>query len=97
MLVLETQAVKLEGWATVSFEFGDHRLAAARITAHRIDGDRIVGRHETGIDEGPDQRHRTRGVAARIRDFPRGSDLADLIRCKLGKAVSPIERDTVRR
>jgi len=44
----------------------DHRFAAARIAAHRVDGYRVVHRHQSGIHERPQQRHRARRIAARV-------------------------------
>ena len=65
----------------------DHRLAAARIAAHRVDGDGIVRRHEAGIDQRPQQRHRRRSDSSRgWRPFaPSGS-------CRPDRARAPESR-----
>ena len=97
MLVLEAEAVEFEGRRGAVFEARDHRLAAARIAAHRIDGDGIVRRHQTGIDQRPQQRDRAGRIAAGIRDFPRGPDLVGLVRREFRKAVGPVGRDAKRR
>src|SRR5260370_2148380 len=70
MLVLEAEAIEFEGRRRAVFETLDHGLAAARITAHRIDGDRIVRRHQPGIHERPHQRYRAGRIAAWIPHFP---------------------------
>ena len=44
----------------------DHGLAAAAVAADRVDGERVVGRHEPGCDQRMQQRDRAGGVAARI-------------------------------
>jgi len=97
VLVLEAEAVELERRPGVAFEFGNHRLAAARIAAHRVDADGIVGRHETRIDKRPEQRHRTGRIASGIGNFARSPDLAGLVGREFGKTVHPIGRDAMRR
>ena len=68
----------------------DHRLAAAGIAAHRIDGDGIIRRQQTGIDQRPQQRDRAGRIAAGIGDFSRRPDLVGLIRREFRKAVGPV-------
>ena len=73
-----------------SSKLGDHRLAAARIAAHRVDGDGIVRRHQARIDQRPQQRNAAGRIAAGIGDLPRGADLVGLVRRELRKAVGPV-------
>ena len=63
-----------------SSKLGDHRLAAAGVAAHRVDRDRIVGRHQARVDQRPEQRDRAGRIAAGVRDLPRRPDLVGLIR-----------------
>ena len=97
MLVLEAEAIEFEGRRGAVFETFDHGLAAARIAAHRIDGDGIVRRHQPGIHQRPQQRHRAGRIAARVRDFPRRPYLVGLIRREFRKAVGPVAGDAKRR
>ena len=75
----------------------DHRLAAARIAADRVDGDGIVRRHEAGIDQRPQQRHRAGRIAAGIGDFSRRLDLVGLIGREFRKTIGPVGSDPKRR
>ena len=93
MLVLETKAVEFEGRRAAILEARNHGLATTGITAHRIDGDRIVPRHQTGIDQRPQQRDRTGWIAARIGDFPFRPYLVGLIGLQFRKTVGPVGRD----
>ena len=93
MLVLEAKAIEFEGRRRAVFETLDHGLAAARITAHRIDGDGIVRRQQPGIHERPQQRHRAGRIAARVRDFPRRPYLVGLVRREFRKAIGPVGGD----
>ena len=97
MLVLEAEAIQFEGRRAAILKTRDHRLAAARIAAHRVDGDGIVRRHEARIDQRPQQRNAAGRIAAGIGDLPRGPDLVGLVRREFGKAVSPVAGDPKRR
>ena len=97
MLVLEAEAIEFEGRRGAVLETCDHRLAAARIAADRVDGDGIVRRQQAGIDQRPQQRDRAGRIAAGIGDFPRGPDLVGLIRREFRKAVGPVAGDAKRR
>ena len=96
MLVLEAEAVELEGRRGAVFETRDHRLAAAGIAAHRVDGDGIVGRQQAGIDQRPQQRDRAGRIAAGIGDLLARSDLVGLVRRQFRKAIGPVGRDAKR-
>ena len=97
MLVLEAEAIQFEGRRAAILETRDHRLAAARIAAHRVDGDGIVRRQQAGIDQRPQQRNAAGRIAAGIGDFSRGPDLVGLVRREFRKAVSPVGGDPKRR
>ena len=96
VLVLEAEPIELEGRRSAAFEVGDHRLAAAGIAAHRVDGHRIVIRHQAGVDQRPQQRDRAGRVAAGVRYLPRRPDPLRLLRLELGEAVGPAGRDAMR-
>ena len=51
MLVLETERVKLEGWAACAIMRLDHGSAAAGIAANRAYRDRVIGRNDPRLDE----------------------------------------------
>ena len=97
MLVLEAEAIQFEGRRAAILKTRDHRLAAARIAAHRVDGDGIVRRQQAGIDQRPQQRNAAGRIAAGIGDFSGGPDLVGLVRREFGKAVSPVGGDPKRR
>ena len=69
VLVLEAEAIKLEGRRSFALMGRDHRLAASRVTADRVDGDSMVGRDEARIDERSDQRYGAGRVATGICDL----------------------------
>ena len=96
VLVLEAERVKLEGRTARQIVHRDHRLAAARIAADRVDRDRVVGRHDAGIDQRPQQRDRTGRIAARIGNPAAGGDARGLAVLHLGKAVGPVGIDAMR-
>src|SRR6266851_2784912 len=89
VLVLETECVKLEGWAAIAIVSLDHRSSAAGIAADRAYHDRVVGRDEFRLDERAQQANSAGRVTAGIGDFARYRDLPGLVRRHLWNAVGP--------
>ena len=96
VLVFEAQRVKLEGRAVIVVMRRDHRLAAARIAAHRVDGDRVIGGDQPGVDQRPDEADRPGRIAAGVGDPAGVGDALALAGRHLGKAVFPVRVDPVR-
>ena len=94
--MLEAEPVELERRRSAALKTRDHRLAAAGISAHRVDGDGIVRRQQPGIDQRSQQRHRAGRITAGIGNLPCGLDLVGLVRRELGKAIGPVGRDAER-
>ena len=84
VLVLELQRIEFEGRAAVVLVRLDHRPAAAGVAADRVDGDRVVGRDDAGIDQRTDQADRAGGIAAGIGHLARARRCA-----RPGPAPSP--------
>lgn len=94
MLVREVEAIVAERGAGVIrrvriLELGDHRLAAARIARDRVDGQRMVVRHQACADQRADEREEAGGIAARIGNSRRLGDLGRLAGLQFGKAIGP--------
>ncbi len=74
----------------------DQRLAAAGVARDGVDRHRVVGRHQPGVDQRPQQRDGAGRIAAGVRHSPRLGDERALLRRQFRKAVDPARRDPVR-
>ena len=74
----------------------DHLAAAAAIARDRVDRNRRLGRHQTGGDQGVEQRHRGQRVAARVGDPLGAGDARRLLGVEFRQAIDPVRIDPVR-
>lgn len=77
VLVVQAQAVDLKRQGLrirVTFVLVQPGSAASRVARYCVNGQRVVGRQQACVDQGPQQGHRTRGVATRIADASGGGN-----------------------
>ena len=96
VLVLQRQAVKLEGGAAGVFMIADHRLAAAGITGHGVDGDRVIEGQNPRIDQRAQQPDAAGRVTTGIGDVLRPRDAIGLPRQHFREPIDPVGIDAVR-
>ena len=90
VLVLEPEAVELEGRAAVPVMRLDQPPAASGIAADRVDRDRIIARDEAGFDQRAQEPDRAGGIAPGVADLGGSGDAFGLARHHLGKSVGPL-------
>ena len=89
MLVRESEPVGLEGGAGLALERLDHRLATARIARHRVHGERRRRVEQAGAHQRADEREKSGGIAAGVRDAGGAGDRIAPPRLELRETIGP--------